>query len=86
MLRAVALISSLVVPGSGFVIIGKPIRGLMYLVWIIFFGCITFKLTSPEVSLIGRFSGGLAVWTLSLLELYRLLGPGSDRVRRRDRE
>ncbi len=66
-------ISSLVVPGSGFVLLGKPGRGLMYVLWMFFFGYLTYKFSSPDISVIGRFSGGIAVWALSLVELSRLL-------------
>lgn len=64
---------ALVVPGSGFVLLGKPARGLMYVVWIVFFALLTFKAAAPGVSLPGKLAGGLAVWALSLVELARLL-------------
>lgn len=64
---------SLLIPGSGFVLLGKPARGLMYVVWILFFGYLTYHFTASNISLIGRFSGGIAVWALSLVELSRLL-------------
>jgi len=66
-------LASVIIPGSGFVLLGKPLRGLMYVVWILFFGILTYKYSSPNISLIGRFAGGIAVWALSLVELQRLL-------------
>jgi len=66
-------VSSMIVPGSGLVLLGKPARGLMYVVWMLFFGFLTYKATSPDISAIGRFSGGIAVWALSLVEVYRLV-------------
>jgi|GEM_PF-2454909 len=66
-------VSSMIVPGSGLVLLGKPARGLMYVVWMLFFGFLTYKATTPDISIIGRLSGGIAVWALSLVEIYRLL-------------
>jgi hypothetical protein len=71
-------IASILVPGSGLVLLGKAGRGLMYLVWMVFFGYLTYRYTSPHISLIGRLSGGIAVWTLSLVEVYRLLKSRKD--------
>jgi hypothetical protein len=71
--RLAVFLSSVVVPGSGFVLLGRPARGLMYVVWILFFGILTYKATTPHISMIGRLSGGIAIWALSLVELHRLL-------------
>lgn len=66
------LISSILVPGSGYVILGRPIRGLIMIMWMFGFGYITFHLTSAEISYIGRLSGGFAVWVVSITEVYSL--------------
>ena len=71
--RIAIFISSIFVPGSGLVLLGRPGRGLMYLVWMLFFGLLTYKATTPHISIIGRLSGAIAVWTLSLVEVYRIL-------------
>ncbi|MFA5863323.1 MAG: hypothetical protein WC975_01400 [Phycisphaerae bacterium] len=68
----VAIASAVVVPGSGHVLLGRPMRGLMMLFWMVLFGFITFHLTTEKISLIGRFSGGLAVWAISVLEVCRI--------------
>jgi len=39
----------------------------------LFFGLLTYKATTPHISIIGRLSGAIAVWTLSLVEVYRIL-------------
>lgn len=62
------MIGALVVPSSGYVFFGKPVRGLLMLCWTFALGYITFQLTTPEISWMGRLSGGITVWTLSLLE------------------
>jgi TM2 domain-containing membrane protein YozV len=71
MRRGVAIVCALVIPGSGHVLLGRPMRGLVFLFWIIIFGWLTFHLTSEGVSLIGRLSGGIAVWVISVLEVSR---------------
>lgn len=73
--RLAIFLSSVVIPGSGFVWLGKPIRGLMYVVWMLFFGLLTYQATSPHISPLGRYAGAFAIWMLSLVELARLLRP-----------
>ncbi|MBI9010984.1 MAG: hypothetical protein JEZ08_02040 [Clostridiales bacterium] len=68
---AVVLLS-MVMPGSGYVLLGKSVRGLMMLMWMFMFGYITYKLTTVDISLIGRLSGGLGVWTISVVETHKL--------------
>jgi len=66
------VLATFVIPGSGYVILGKPVRGLLMVFWMILFGFVTFNLTSENISFIGRVSGGIAIWTLSLVEVYRI--------------
>lgn len=66
------VLSSFLIPGSGYVILGKPTRGLIMVFWMILFGFVTFNLTSENISFIGRAAGGIAVWTLSLVEVYQI--------------
>jgi hypothetical protein len=67
-----ALVGAVVVPGAGHVLLGRPMRGLILLFWMIILGYITFQLSSPAVSPIGRFAGGIAVWVLSVVEIWRM--------------
>ena len=69
---ALIVAAAVVVPGSGHVLLGRPWRGLIFLFWMIIFGVITFHLTTVAISPVGRLSGGLAVWALSIVEAYRL--------------
>lgn len=71
-LRYLPLISTILIPGSGYVFLGRPMRGLMMLFWMIIFGYLTFHFSSPGISFIGRISGGIAVWILSVAEVYRI--------------
>jgi len=68
----VIIISAFIIPGSGHVLLGRAARGLFLILWMFFFGYITFQLTAKDISIIGRLSGGLAIWALSLVEVYRL--------------
>ena len=66
------LVSAFIIPSSGYVFLGKPVRGLLMLCWAFALGYITYQLTTPDISWPGRLSGGLAVWTLSILETWKL--------------
>lgn len=76
-LRYLPLLSTILIPGSGYVFLGRPMRGLVMLFWMIIFGYLTFMISSPEISFIGRISGGLAVWMLSVIEVYRAISRSS---------
>lgn len=67
-----ATAAAIVVPGSGHVLLGRPMRGLLLLFWMIVFAAITYQLAPANVSRIGRFSGGFAVWAISVVEVARL--------------
>lgn len=65
------IVSSIVVPGSGYVYIGLPARGLIMLMWMFAFAFITYQLTSPDMAFIWRISGGLLVWVISILDVWK---------------
>jgi len=66
------VLAAFVVPGSGYVLLSRPMRGLVMIFWMCIFGYITFHLSSDNISVIGRFSGGIAVWVISILEVYHI--------------
>lgn len=66
------LLGAVVIPSSGYVFFGKPLRGLLMLCWAFALGYISFQLTTAETPWLVRISGGLAVWSLSLLETQTL--------------
>jgi hypothetical protein len=68
----ILVILAVIIPGSGYVFTGKATRGLLMLMWMFVFAFITFRLTDDSITYIGRLSGGLAVWTLSVVEVYRI--------------
>jgi len=67
------VIATIIIPGSGYVLLGKPMRSLQLLFFIGFFGFITYNLTDINISPIGRFAGGFAVWALSVVEVQRMV-------------
>ena len=65
------LLIALVLPGMGQVANRMPTRGLMFLFYIILLAVVTYNLTTPDHSFIGRYSGGIFVYMLSVLDAYR---------------
>lgn len=77
------LCSSLLLPGSGQVINRTPMRGLVFVFYIVLLGAITYQLTTPEHSFLGRYAGGLFVYAISVVDAYtwaarRALRPSGD--------
>jgi hypothetical protein len=68
----IPVISAAIIPGSGHVMLGRSMRGLIFVFWMIIFAYITYHLTSESISVIGRFSGGIAVWVISILEVQKI--------------
>jgi len=62
------ILLALVIPSGGHAVMGKSVRGLMLLFWMLALGFITYKLSGPEASFVGRFAGGFAVWALSVVD------------------
>jgi hypothetical protein len=66
------LLIAAVAPGSGHWAIGNIQRGVMFAWFMIVLGWITWRITGPEVSPIGRLAGGILVYTISILDAYRI--------------
>lgn len=62
---------AIVLPGVGHIAIGQPQRGLVFAFATLFFGLLTFVLSTPEQSFVGRHAGGFFVWALSIPDAYR---------------
>jgi hypothetical protein len=63
---------AILLPGFGHVVCDRPRRGLTMQLFMISLAFITWHLTTPQHSTIGRLAGGLFVYALSLPEAYRL--------------
>ncbi|MBA2127219.1 hypothetical protein DLM45_13445 [Hyphomicrobium methylovorum] len=66
------LLVAAVLPGAGHVIAGKPYRGLGFALFALLIGGYTWITTTPEHSFIGRISGGIFVWAMSLPDAYQI--------------
>jgi hypothetical protein len=58
-------------PGVGHVAIGQAPRGLVFAFFTLFFGLLTYILSAPDQSFIGRHAAGFFVWALSIPDAYR---------------
>lgn len=63
---------AIVLPGMGQVANGQPKRGLVFLFFMLLLGALTAKTAAPDVSIIGRYAGGLFVYAISLYDAYRI--------------
>lgn len=73
----VVLAVAAVLPGVGQVLNRQPLRGLMFLFFMLLLGGYTLKTAAPDVSLVGKFSGGIFVYAMALFDAYK-----TARVRR----
>ena len=64
--------ASIVLPASGHVILGVPVRGLQFLFFMVILAWVTAKIAPPDASFIGRHAGGLLIYALSILDAYKL--------------
>lgn len=63
---------AVVLPGVGQVVNRQPVRGLIFVFFMILLGAFTLKTAAPDVSIIGKYAGGLFVWAVSILDAYKL--------------
>jgi hypothetical protein len=64
------LLVAVVLPGAGHVLARMPVRGLVFAFYTVLLGVVTWQLTTPEISLVGRLAGGLFVYAISVLDAY----------------
>lgn len=62
---------AIVLPGCGQVLNGQPVRGLTFLFFMLLLGGFTLLTAAPEVSLVGKFAGGLFVHAMAILDAYK---------------
>ncbi|MBB4065436.1 hypothetical protein [Gellertiella hungarica] len=58
-------------PGMGQVANRQPVRGLIFVFFVVLLGAFTLKTAGPEISFVGKISGGLFVWAMAMLDAYR---------------
>ena len=60
-----------VLPGMGQVMNRQPLRGLIFVFFIILLGGFTLKTAAPDVSFVGKMAGGLFVWAMAMMDAYK---------------
>jgi hypothetical protein len=66
------MLIAIVAPGSGHWAAGNIQRGVMFAWFIFVLGWISWRLTGPEISPVGRLAGGLLIYAISVMDAYRL--------------
>ncbi len=67
----VVLAVAVVLPGVGQVLNNMASRGLLMVFFMISLGWVSYHLTTPEHSWVGRHAGGVFVYAMSLLDAYK---------------
>lgn len=67
----VVLLIALLLPGMGQVANKEQGRGLLMVFFMVSLGWVTYHLTTPEHSWVGRHAGGVFVYAMSLLDAYK---------------
>jgi hypothetical protein len=68
----VVLAVALILPGMGQVLNRQPVRGLVFVCFAVLLGAFTLKTAAPDVSFVGKVSGGLFVWAMAALDAYKV--------------
>jgi hypothetical protein len=64
------LLIAILLPGMGQVINNAPKRGFFMACFMIILGLITFNLAQPNISMVGKLSGGIFIYAISILDAY----------------
>ena len=59
-------------PGCGHVMLGLASRGLQFIFFMVILAWVTTKFAPDDASFIGRHAGGVLIYTLSILDAYRI--------------
>lgn len=62
---------AIALPGCGQVLNRQPMRGLIFVFFILLLGAFTLTTAAPEASWIGKLAGGLFIWAMSIPDAYR---------------
>lgn len=62
---------AVVLPGSGQVFNGEPVRGLIFLFFMFLLGGFTLVTASPTVSIVGKLAGGIFVYAIAVFDAYK---------------
>ena len=62
---------AMLLPGCGQVVNRQPVRGLIFVFFMLLLGAFTLKTAGAEVSIVGKLAGGIFVYSLSILDAYQ---------------
>jgi hypothetical protein len=62
---------AILLPGVGQVLNQQPQRGLTFLFFLLLGGWVSYHLTTPDHSFLGRYAGGIFVYAMSILDAYK---------------
>jgi len=65
------LVSAIILPGSGQVLNRQPVRGLIFVFFILLLGGYTLQTAAPDVSIVGKLAGGLFVYAMAIFDAYK---------------
>lgn len=65
------LAAAIVLPASGQVINREPVRGLIFIFFMLLLGGFTLQTAAPEVSIVGKLAGGIFVYAVSIVDAYK---------------
>jgi len=63
--------AAFVLPGAGQVMNGMAARGITMVFFMISLAWVTYHLTTPQHSFVGRHAGGFFVYAMSILDAYK---------------
>jgi hypothetical protein len=59
---------ALVLPGAGQMLNGEAMRGTIMQFFMMFLALVTYEVTAPSISFMGRFAGGFLVYVVSVID------------------
>lgn len=62
---------ALILPGVGQVLNNMPTRAVVMVFFMLTLGVVSYHLTTPEHSFLGRHAGGVFIYAISVLDAYR---------------
>ncbi|PQV56810.1 hypothetical protein LX70_02384 [Defluviimonas denitrificans] len=65
------LAAAIVLPGSGQVLNRQPVRGLVFVFFILLLGGYTLKTAGADVSIVGKLAGGIFVYAMAIFDAYK---------------
>jgi len=61
---------AIMLPGMGQVLNGMLVRAWVMLFFALSLGVVTYRLTTPEISFVGRHAGGLFIYAIMVMDAY----------------